>query len=180
VRQGRPQVELLGERLLPSSAPILTGDTFYLNNSTATPDRLTIVSEDATPGLSARSFVGTYQDTAHGFVDQVSGKITATGAVTPGVDGVPISTISFSGSGIPSGSGIRRLAYPRESLSFTGQVFGSGYDPRMSQNCQSNSIDGTLAESVSYLRYRFGGGFYWSASTWSAFTSGSDWYQCIV
>jgi hypothetical protein len=159
----RPQLECLPDRLLPSGAPLLTGDTFYLSNHASDPDKLIILSEDAAPGRSTRSFVGLYLDNQHGFTDVVSGTITATGAVTPGMNGVPISTISFIGSAYYAPGFF-------ETVSFTGQVYGAGYNPSLSANCQANSIDGWLTEWVA-----LGSTFY--ART---FEPGSDWYQCIL
>jgi hypothetical protein len=137
-RQARPQVECLQERLLPSSAPIFTGDTFYVGNHTAQPDRLIISWESPGAGLSTRYFTGLYLDDVRGLADWVGGSITATGAVTPGSYGVPISTITFSGTSVGGFSTFF------ESVSFTGQVYGSGYSPN--GGCQFNSIDGTLSE----------------------------------
>jgi hypothetical protein len=143
--------------MLPSSAPIFTGDTFYLSNNA----QLRILAEDPTPGLSQRWFAGMYFDAQHGIWDGVQGTITATGAVTPGAGGVPISTISFVG---------QFWAWPAyENVYFTGQVYGNGYNPNQLPNCQSNWMDGTLTVS-GWLGYSFGS---------SSYTTGTDWNGCI-
>jgi hypothetical protein len=162
VRQGRPQVECLQERLLPSSAPILTGDTFYFRPGGQYRDvgQPVILAEDATPGLSTRAFAGQFWDFQHGMSLFVSGTITATGAVTPGMyGGVPISTITFVGVD---------WFWPfYETVAFTGQVYGSGYNPYLPQLPglpNTNSMDGTLAE-YGWLGYGF---------SWSSYAVGCD------
>jgi hypothetical protein len=162
-RQARPQVESLEDRLIPNAAPIFTGDTFYLSNHTSHPDQLRVLWESPDSGLSTRQFQGVFVDNLRGMGEVVVGTITGTGAVTPGPGGVPISTITFRGSMFSLS------AYYQESVSFTGQVYGSGYNPNQC-NLYGNTIDGTVTE------WGVQGG-YWFMST--TFTQGTDWSACI-